>query len=249
MNGHDGRRRLLALAIGCLAAALTIGADPPAWAATTTVIERGTQYVPNEVEVAPGDTVVWSFDSGPADSPRHTVTFDDGTDLNRGCPGVLLNDCQDTPGETVQRRFSSAGTYPYYCKIHRSAGMVGVVVVSSASSSTTAPGGASTTATVKSSTTTTTRTTSSTASTTTTTRALATSSTLVKSTTTTSDTSSVLLPGAPPSFSDDTSNAANKSGSSDGGSDTGTVLLIVALLLAVSAGGGYLLWRLRPGHA
>ena len=251
MNTYRGRRRLLALAIGCLATAPVLaGIEAPARAATTTVIEQGTQYIPKQVDVAPGDSVVWTFQSAPSGSPGHTVTFDDGTDLNRNCPGNLVfNDCQDTPGETVQRRFTTPGTYPYSCRIHRGDGMVGVVVVSAGgTTSSTVPGGSTSTATVKSSTTTTTKA-ASTSSTTGTTRVLATSSTMVKSTTTTSDSSSVLLPGEPPPFSsDDTSSAAGKSGDSNGGSDSGTVALIVGLLLAASAGGGYLLWRLRPGR-
>jgi plastocyanin len=238
MNTHPGRRRLLTLAIALLATAV-----PSARAATTTVIERGTQFVPRQVSIAPGDTVVWSFESG--SSPGHTVTFDDGTDLNRNCPPtLLLNDCQDTPGEIVQRRFTVPGTYPYICKIHRGSGMTGVVVVAAASSTTATTAASSTSSTQKPTTTTV----KATSSTTTTTKPLATSSTLVPSstTTTTSESTSVLLPGEPPPFTDDTSTAANKSPKD--GSDSSTVALIVGLLLAVSAGGGFLLWRLRPGR-
>jgi len=98
MNTYRDRRQLLAVAIGIVAAApVFAGVVPPARAATTTVIERGTQFVSKQVAIAPGDTVVWTFESGP--SPGHTVTFDDGTDLNRNCPPtLLLNDCQDQPG-------------------------------------------------------------------------------------------------------------------------------------------------------
>ena len=231
-----------ALAIGSLIAATVM---PRAEAATTTVIERGTQFVPKQVTVAPGDTVVWTFESGP--NPGHTVTFDDGTDLNRNCPpSLLLNDCQDAPGEIVQRRFTVPGTYSYACKIHRQSGMTGVVVVAAPSSTTTTTAPASSTSTTQKATSTTAKPTSST---TTTTRALVTSSTVVPSstTTTTSEATSVLLPGDPPSFTDETSTAANKSGGKDG-NDSGTVALIVGLLLTVSAGGGLLLWRLRPGR-
>jgi len=143
MNTHRGRRRLLTLAIALLAVSPK---GVPARAATKTVIERGTQFVDKQVSVAPGDTVVWTFESGP--SPGHTVTFDDGTDLNPNCPPtLLLNDCQDTPGEIVQRRFTVAGTYSYFCRIHRGSGMVGVVVVSAASTTTatTAPVSSTTT--------------------------------------------------------------------------------------------------------
>ena len=231
-----------ALAIGSLIAASVI---PAAEAATTTVIERGTQFVPKQVTVAPNDTVVWTFESG--SSPGHTVTFEDGTDLNSNCPPrVVFNDCQDAPGEIVQRRFTAPGTYSYFCKIHRGSGMTGVVVVVAPSTTTATTAPAPSTTTTQKATSTTAKPTSST---TTTTRPLSTSSTLVPSstTTTTSEATSVLLPGDPPPFTDETSAAANKGGSKDG-SDSNTVALIVGLLLAVSAGGGLLLWRLRPGR-
>jgi len=76
MNTHRGRRRLLTLAIALLAVAPQ---GVPARAATRTVVEQGTQFIDKQITVAPGDTVVWTFESGP--SPGHTVTFDDGTDL------------------------------------------------------------------------------------------------------------------------------------------------------------------------
>ncbi|HEX6379763.1 MAG TPA: plastocyanin/azurin family copper-binding protein [Acidimicrobiia bacterium] len=247
MNTYRGRRRLQRLAIGSIVAApLLAGVMPPVRAATTTVIERGTQFVPKQVTVAPNDTVVWTFESGP--NPGHTVTFDDGTDLNRNCPpSLLLNDCQDAPGEIVQRRFTVPGTYPYVCKIHRASGMTGVVVVAAPSSTTATTAPPSSTSTTQKATSTTAKPTSST---TTTTRPLATSSTMVPSstTTTTSEATSVLLPGEPPPFTDETSAAANKSAGGKEGNDSGTVALIVGLLMAVSAGGGLLLWRLRPGR-
>jgi plastocyanin len=244
MDRHRGRRHLLTLAI-----AAVLAAPLPAQAASTTVIERGTQFVPPQVDVAVGDTVSWVFESSPTGSPGHTVTFND-RDLNPNCPPtLLLNDCQRSPGDRVSRTFSAAGTYAYSCKVHRNVGMTGVVVVTGAAGTTSSTGSASsTTTTVKASTSSTTKVTSST---TTTTRVLATSSTVVKSTTTTSETSSVLLPGDAPPFSDDTSNSAagQTGGSNDDGSDSTTVALIVGLLLVVSAGGGYLLGRLRPGRA
>jgi plastocyanin len=240
MNGHCGWPWVLTILIAVL-----LGPSTRARAANTTVIERGTQYVPAQVDVAVGDTVSWVYESSPTASQGNTVTFND-RDLNPNCPpNLLLNDCQRGPSDRVSRTFTSAGTYPYRCKIQ--AGMTGVVVVaaSPASSSTTAPG-SSTTATIKASTTTTTR--AATSSTTATTRALATSSTVIRSTTTTSDPSSALQPGEPPPFSGDDSKSNAASKSSKSGSDSGTVALIVGALLAASAGGGYLLWRLRPGR-
>jgi plastocyanin len=247
MDTHRGRRRLLALVTGALVA---VPLALPARAASKQVIERGVQYVPTQVNVTVGDTVSWVFESAPPGAAGHTVTFND-RDLNPNCPPPLLSttppDCQRSPGDTVSRTFTTVGTFAYYCKIHRSQGMTGVVVVTAASSSTATSGSSSTTTTARASTTTTVRVTSST---TTTTRVLSTSSTVVKSSTTTSDTSSAVTPGAPPPLSGDDggSNASNRSGGSGGG-DKGTVALIVALLLVVSASGGFLLWRLRPGRA
>lgn len=243
MNGYRG----WAWALTILVVAVVFVPSSVARAATTAVIERGSQYVPAQVDVAVGDSVTWIYESS-SDPRGHTVTFND-KDLNPNCPGFLglNNDCQNSSSQRVSRTFPSAGTYAYRCRIV--SGMTGVVVVTGAGGSTSSTGGSgsSTTATGKSSTTTTRAATSST---TATTRALATSSTVIKSTTTTSDPSSALQPGEPPPFSGDNSNsnAVGKSGSSNGGNDTSTVALIVGALLAASAGGGYLLWRLRPGR-
>ncbi len=243
MNPHRRGPWLLSLLI----VASVVVTSGTAGAANTTVIERGTQYVPPRITVAVGDTVSWIFESSPPGSVGHTVTFSD-RDLNPNCPPQLLfNDCQRGPGDRVSRTFKEPGTYSYYCKIHRDNGMVGLVVVTAATStSSTAPKSSTTTTTARASSTTTTA--RATSSTTSTTRPLATSSTVVRSSTTTSDTSSVLLPGAPPPLSGDSSSATGGGSGGSGGSDGGAVALIVGLLLAASAGGGYLLWRLRPGR-
>lgn len=218
------------------------------------MIERGRRFVEAQVEVAVNDTVTWLYESSPGNS-GHTVTFEDPTLNTDGrfanCPGALLtvDDCQRGGSPPVTRTFSRIGTFPYFCRVHRSEGMVGVVVVSAATTSS-AP---TTSSTLARATTTSSTVRASTSSTTATTRPLATSATMATSSTTstTMDSSSVLLPGDPPAFSGDDTNssAAGQSGGSDEGSDTATVALIVTLLLGVSAAGGYALWRLRPGRA
>jgi plastocyanin len=237
------RHRLLALAMG----ALVLTQLPTARAATGSVDEGATSFSPGQVDISVGDRVVWTNKS----NNSHTVTFQNGPDLHQTCTQGLLGpvgNCQE-PGATAQYTFNSPGTFAYYCKLHRSQGMAGVVVVSAAATTPSTAAGSSTTATTRASTTTSTRATSST---TATTRPLATSSTLMSSTTTTTvDNSSVLLPGDAPPIGGEGSNssAAGGAGGSDDGGDTATVALIVALLLAVSAGGGYLLWRIRPSQA
>lgn len=236
------RHRVLALAMG----ALVVTGVPAARAATEDVTEGATSFSPGQVDISVGDRVVWTNKSNNA----HTVTFQNGPDLHQTCTQGLLGpvgNCQD-PGTTAQYTFNNAGTFAYYCKLHRSQGMAGVVVVSAASTTSTTAARSSTTTTTRPATTTTRLATSST---TATTRPLATSSTLEDSSTTTTraDGTSVLLPGDAPPMGGEGANSAADSGGSDDGGDTATVALIVALLLVVSAGGGYLLWRLRPSRA
>ena len=240
----------MALAMGALVAWPLASAR----AASTTVMEQGKRFVDAQVEVTVGDTVTWVYQSSPANS-GHTVTFEDPTFNADGrfanCPGTLLgDDCQRGSSAPVSRTFSRVGTFPYYCKLHRTDGMTGVVVVS-ARVTTTSTTAATTSSTLPRATTTSSTARASTSSTTATTKPLATSSTLASSSTTstTAESTSVLLPGDPPPFGgEDANSAAGRSDGSDEGSDSATVTLIVGLLLAASAGGGYLLWRLRPGR-
>jgi plastocyanin len=231
------------LVLATAALTLWLGGGP-ARAATEGVDEVDTSFQPAQAEITVGDTVAWTNRST---NTSHAVIIDNGPDLHPSCRQSLLGpvgDCQD-PGETARYTFTTAGNFPYRCKLHAS--MRGVVIVSpvaatsSSTTSTTLPRATTTSSTVK----------ASTSSTTATTRPLATSSTLASSSTTstTSDSSSVLLPGDAPAMGDDTGDSAAGSGGPDDGSDTKNVVLIVGLLLAASAGGGYLLWRLRPGRA
>jgi len=217
--------------------ALVAVPNGPAAAATTNVALRNTKFVPPNVNVAAGDTVVWKNE----DNVAHTVTFDDGFDSHPRCT-VLLGpvNCMD-PGQTAQRSFDQPGEYRYRCKIHGS--MVGMVAVKAAEVTTTTD----TTPTTEPPTTVTTL------ATTTTTRKLATSSTMPSTTTSTApaETTTTLTPNESPSFEpeggdDDQTGTAAPAASGGGDSGSGTVALIVAMLLAVAGGGGVLLWRLRP---
>src|SRR5690348_17295092 len=189
--------------LGLLIAATVVVPAPGVRAANNvTVREIQVSFTPAQITVSAGDTVTWVYVSSPSGS-GHSVKFQD-EDLTPACPALVLDDCQRNPSEKVSRTFTAPGTYSYYCKVHQSQGMTGVVVVNAATTTNTTR--STTTSTVKSSSTSTTA--RATSSSTTTTRALATSSTVVRSSTTTSDTSSALLPGAPPSLSGDSSSAA-----------------------------------------
>src|SRR2546422_476101 len=124
------RRPLLVLATALLVL------SPAARAATGSVGEVGTSFQPAQIDVAANDQVVWTNRS----NQSHTVTFDNGPDLNPSCnpntPALLRVGCQ-APGASTQRTFTAPGTYPYHCKIHTAEGMTGVVVVTAAGTSST----------------------------------------------------------------------------------------------------------------
>ncbi len=93
------RRSILGLA----AALPLVGAASQATAQTThTVAIRGFEFVPSNLTVSAGDTVIWINE----DDAPHTATgggFDTGT-LNKG--------------EQKGFRFTSGGTINYRCSIH-----------------------------------------------------------------------------------------------------------------------------------
>jgi plastocyanin len=110
---------LLLLLIGC---GSSQGAQPGGSSATPVqgtaeVAMKNRQFVPKEITITAGTTVVWTNE----DSYSHTVTS--GT---RGNPTGLF-DTEVQAGGTFQYTFDNPGTYPYYCKIHP--GMDGTVVV------------------------------------------------------------------------------------------------------------------------
>ena len=171
--------------------------SPPAGADTERVKLEDRRFSPDRIDISVGDTVVWK-----ARDDRHTVTAGDGA-FDSGPSGLMVE------GDEFRWRFTTAGTYPYFCRIHQDQGMQGEVVVlgdpadrAAGSSPTTsrpppvAPQG--TAAPAPSSTTTTAQ-----PSTTTTSRPLATSSTVNLATTTTGPVTAPVTPREPPTLDPD----------------------------------------------
>jgi plastocyanin len=107
-------RRLLT-GTGLVALAL---AAAPAHAATTGVDVANFAFKPATVNIAPGDTVTWTF-KGP--DLNHSVTgqgFD--SDPGNSMPLHIV-------GDTFSHTFPDAGTFTYVCKVHSF--MTGKVVV------------------------------------------------------------------------------------------------------------------------
>jgi plastocyanin len=88
------------------------GGFPSPDKSSVTVEVKNLRFVPYELRVKRGTTVVWLNRDGFA----HTVTFSDGS-----------FDKRLEKGGSITRSFSEPGRYEYTCKIHRS--MKGVVIV------------------------------------------------------------------------------------------------------------------------
>ncbi|GAC1462080.1 MAG: hypothetical protein NVSMB8_13740 [Candidatus Limnocylindrales bacterium] len=107
----------LALLAGCSAAPASTAAAPAAGAASAVEVS-GFKFAPATLEVAKGTKVTWTN----KDTTKHTVTSGkDGTKDSK-FDGPLA----EAPG-TFSFTFAEAGTYAYFCSIHKS--MVGTITV------------------------------------------------------------------------------------------------------------------------
>jgi plastocyanin len=85
---------------------------------TDTVEARNINFEPADIEVAVGTTVTWVN----ADIVNHTVTSGPAGD-----PDGMFDESLDSGGDDATVTFDEAGTFDYYCDLHRS--MVGTVTV------------------------------------------------------------------------------------------------------------------------
>lgn len=91
--------------------------------AATTIAFPGVAYDPPCVKVSAGDTVTWNGDF--SFHPLRGGEVVDGTATpDTGSPIVAV----DT-GMTADVTFPTAGTFPFYCNVHFSVGMMGAVLV------------------------------------------------------------------------------------------------------------------------
>ena len=90
----------------------------------------GTSFGPEEVTIAPGDTVVWEWTG---EGGAHNVVAEDGA-FNSGSP-------EEGSGITFEHTFQETGEFPYYCAPHEAVGMVGTVVVQEGGASSGGGGG------------------------------------------------------------------------------------------------------------
>lgn len=187
MSGRIWRLVAASVLVGGLVGPM---AARPAQAVTTRVTMADMKFTPDRLDVQVGDTVAWV-----AGDDEHTVTARDGS--FDSSPRGLMNQ-----GDEFRWRFRLPGQYPYFCRVHGSRGMQGMIVVTDPSAPTTATTrltpvtAAATTSTTASASTTTT------APATTTSRVLATSSTtsLARIVTTTTPSGVPAVPQEPPAL-------------------------------------------------
>jgi plastocyanin len=95
-----------------------------------TIEARSAPYVfaPSAKTIHVGDTVVWTIKPGDA----HTITS--GTIVGGiQVPDGKFDSGVEAPGQSFSHKFTTAGTYSYYCQIHADSGMNGTIRVVAAS--------------------------------------------------------------------------------------------------------------------
>ena len=133
----------LALAVALLGVGLVLAAGRPAaaQAASNKATIDGTaqdRWQPADVTIKPGGTVTFRVAGG----ATHPVVSGDGSNLqgdNRFDDADCTLEHMTKVGDSCQVKFPKAGTYPYFCQVHVSLGMKGVIQVGAAA------GGATTT--------------------------------------------------------------------------------------------------------
>jgi plastocyanin len=124
----------LALAVALLGAALVLASGDPAGAqsAPSKVTIKGTaenKWDPADVTVKPGGTVTFEVAGG----ATHPVLSGDGSDPAKGDGKFDDPQCglaqMAKVGDSCQVKFPKAGTFPYFCQVHVSLGMKGVITV------------------------------------------------------------------------------------------------------------------------
>jgi plastocyanin len=138
----------LAVAVALLGLGLVFAAGDPAaaQAAQKEVTIEGTaanKWEPANATVRPGGTVTFTITGG----VTHPVLSGDGSDL-QGDDRFDASDCglqqMAKVGDSCEVKFARAGTYPYFCQVHVTQGMKGVITVGNqagGATTTTAAGG------------------------------------------------------------------------------------------------------------
>jgi plastocyanin len=114
--------RAMSIVVGFLLLGFLFVPSAPVTATTHTVTQSGLLFSPESLTIARADTVVWIWTSG-----THTVT--NGTGAGDPSAGSIFDAALDSGNPIFQYVFASEGSVGYFCRIHESAGMKGVITV------------------------------------------------------------------------------------------------------------------------
>jgi len=121
---QDVARFAKAAGAGAVSLALALSAN----AATVKLGANGGALVfdPATVTIKAGETVEWVNNVG---FPHNVVFDEDEIPSGANADSLSHEDYLNAPGQKVSSKFTTPGTYGYYCEPHQGAGMVGKVVV------------------------------------------------------------------------------------------------------------------------
>jgi plastocyanin len=115
-------KALLALSLVLAGASSACSAEDPVADADGAVVNvrlSGVAFQPSVVRVKAGQVVRWTWSGG-----EHNVISGDNCS-----PDGAFRSGAPQAGGTFEKRFETAGTFPYYCEVHCAAGMKGEVIV------------------------------------------------------------------------------------------------------------------------
>jgi plastocyanin len=99
--------------------------------AGATVVKLGSDsgglvFSPDAVSIKAGESVVFTNNAG---FPHNVVFDEDNVPEGVSAEKLSREDYLNAPGETYEVKFTTAGTYGYYCEPHQGAGMKGKITV------------------------------------------------------------------------------------------------------------------------
>eukprot|EP00531_Pseudo-nitzschia_arenysensis_P008217 CAMPEP_0116141514 /NCGR_PEP_ID=MMETSP0329-20121206/14422_1 /TAXON_ID=697910 /ORGANISM="Pseudo-nitzschia arenysensis, Strain B593" /LENGTH=233 /DNA_ID=CAMNT_0003636701 /DNA_START=48 /DNA_END=749 /DNA_ORIENTATION=- len=130
-NDYCSRRSAMARAAGLAAGVSLATVSKPAYAAETKDVKMGSDsgqlvFVPAKTTICSGDTVKWTNNKG---GPHNVVFDEDAIPSGVSQEAISMEDQLGEEGDTFEMKFTTTGTYEYYCEPHRGAGMNAVLVV------------------------------------------------------------------------------------------------------------------------
>lgn len=130
-NNYCSRRSAMARAAGLAAGVSVAAVSQPAYAAETKSVMMGSDsgqlvFVPAKTTICSGDTVKWTNNKG---GPHNVVFDEDAIPSGVDQESISMDDQLGEEGDTFSMKFTTTGSYEYYCEPHRGAGMNGVLVV------------------------------------------------------------------------------------------------------------------------